>query len=82
MTKVLISLDDALLARIDEAANREKMSRSGYISQLAVRQFQDKDEARLARGREALDKLAELGRKMPSRDCDVTEWIRMDRDSH
>lgn len=35
--RVLISIDEQLLARIDRAASRKGMSRSGYLAELAER---------------------------------------------
>ena len=37
MAKVLLSIDDSLLDRIDRAARARGLSRSAYLSQLAAR---------------------------------------------
>jgi len=44
VTKVLISIEDALLRRVDKAARTLGLSRSGYIARLAT------DELRGAKG--------------------------------
>ncbi|HJP71597.1 MAG TPA: ribbon-helix-helix protein, CopG family [Candidatus Limnocylindria bacterium] len=38
--RVLISIDEQLLARIDEARARREMTRSGYLAQLAARDLE------------------------------------------
>lgn len=38
--RVLISIDERLLARIDEARARRDMTRSGYLAQLAARDLE------------------------------------------
>lgn len=61
MAKVLVSLNDALLRRIDRIAKSRGLSRSAYLAQLA-----DRDAARVAgpgstpTARRALNRLDEL----------------------
>jgi len=38
--RVLISIDERLLARVDQAASRQGMTRSAYLAQLAERDLQ------------------------------------------
>ncbi len=38
--RVLISIDERLLARIDQARSRQEMTRSAYLAQLAERDLQ------------------------------------------
>jgi hypothetical protein len=80
MAKVLVSLDDALLARIDRTARARGLSRSAYLASLAER-----DVAR-TRGpgtkpsvRRALAHLDELLAFTPPGDS--TALIRADRDA-
>lgn len=80
MAKVLVSLDDKLLRRIDRAASASGKSRSAYLSQLA--------ESEAARGagpgkspaaRAALGKLDRLFARAPAGDS--TAAIRAARDA-
>jgi Ribbon-helix-helix protein, copG family len=79
MAKVLVSLDDALLRRIDRAAKARGVSRSAYLSDVARR-----DVARLAgpgstsTARAALGRLDELFVAAPSESS--TSAIRAERD--
>jgi len=78
MGKVLVSFDDALLARIDRVARSRGLSRSAYLAELAER-----DGAR-AEGpgtdpavRAALGELDRLFEQSPGEDS--TEAIRAER---
>lgn len=83
MAKVLISIDDRLLERIDEEAHRRKTSRSALVSEMAAK------ELGLAKGpgadpdvRAALEDLRELFRTASYADHrDSTTIIREMRDS-
>jgi len=80
MTKVLVSIDDGLLARIDKAAGELGLSRSAYLSRIAAGEL----EASHGPGHDpsvhrALARLQELGRKYGTRG-DSTEFIRRMRD--
>ena len=80
MAKVLVSLDDALLRRIDRAAQARGLSRSAYLARLAER-----DLARLSGPgvspsvRRALARLDELFAGGPAEDS--TAAIRAERDA-
>jgi len=41
MSKILVSVDDKLLARIDRAARSAGLSRSAYLARLAAREVGD-----------------------------------------
>jgi hypothetical protein len=82
MAKVLISLEDALLRRIDRAAKALGMSRSGYLARLA------KDELRGERApgarRTSRDAMRRIDRLVASNGADgedSTSVIRDMRDS-
>jgi Arc/MetJ-type ribon-helix-helix transcriptional regulator len=76
MARVLISMPDELLERIDRQVQQAGGSRSGFLQDAARRQLGWPDpavfDAALARGREAL---ADAG------SFDSTEFIRADRDA-
>jgi hypothetical protein len=78
--KVLISLDDALLARIDRIAKSRGLSRSAYLAQLAER-----DAARVSGPgaspavRSALARLDELFERSPAGES--TDVVRSERDA-
>ena len=80
MTKVLVSLDDALLRRIDRIAKSRGLSRSAYLAGLA------EQDATRARGpgathpaRRALARLDALFAHGPAEDA--TAAIRAERDA-
>ena len=78
--KVLVSLDDALLRRVDEVARRRGLTRSAYLAALAERDVAaalgpGADE----RARVALSRLAAvLG---DAEGEDVTDAVRRERDA-
>jgi hypothetical protein len=80
MAKVLVSLDDALLRRIDRVARSRGISRSAYLAELARR-----DAARLSGpgadpgARQALARLDELFKRSPAGDS--TAVLRSERDA-
>lgn len=81
MAKVLISLDDRLLERIDRAAHERKMSRSALVAELAAKGLGEPIGPGVTlEVHEALRALEELFRDAPP--GDPTAWIREDRDSH
>ena len=80
MAKVLISLDQSLIDRIDREAQQRKMTRSALIAELAVKGLQLKGPGADPRVREAIKHARELLKDTPAGDS--TEWIRQDRDSH
>jgi hypothetical protein len=81
VAKILVTIDDRLLGRIDEAARKAGLSRSAYLSKLASQQL----GAELGPGADprvgqAIERLRELFRRMPVLE-DATAAIRADRDS-
>jgi hypothetical protein len=80
VAKVLVSLNDALLRRIDRMAKSRGLSRSGYLAELAER-----DAARSAGPgattgtRRALEHLDELFAQSPAGDS--TAALRSERDA-
>jgi metal-responsive CopG/Arc/MetJ family transcriptional regulator len=81
MSKILVSVDDKLLARIDSAARSAGLSRSAYLARLAER---DLGEARgpgaSRQARRALYRLQDLF-DAHSGEVDATSAIRGDRDA-
>ena len=81
MVKVLVSFDDALLARIDRAAREAALSRSAYLSRVAVVALGDeRGPGASPRARAALRRLDELFAKHPVGE-DATAAIRAERDA-
>jgi HicB_like antitoxin of bacterial toxin-antitoxin system len=74
VAKVLISLPDDLLSRIDEFAKRSAETRSGFLQRLAEREI----AADNARRRKEFEEL--LGPPLPA-GSDFTQMIREDRDN-
>jgi metal-responsive CopG/Arc/MetJ family transcriptional regulator len=80
MVKVLVSLDDALLRRVDRIAKSRGLSRSAYLAELAERDaahFEGPGTSRAAR--RALARLDDLFEGEPSQDS--TAAIRSERDA-
>lgn len=81
MAKVLVSLDERLLARLDKEARRQGLSRSAYLSRLAARELDARQgPGRGARVRQTLDRLDRLFGAKGQRE-DATVAIRSERDS-
>ncbi len=82
VAKVLVSLDDALLRRIDRIARGRGLSRSRYLAQLA-----EQDAARstgpgsMPTARRALTHLDALFARHPAGDGDSTAAVRSERDA-
>ena len=79
--KILVSIDERLLARLDEAARAAGLSRSAYLTRLTareLRQGRSADERR--RIRQAMRRLDALGRRNGT-PGDSTAAIRAARDS-
>jgi ribbon-helix-helix CopG family protein len=79
VAKVLVSLNDALLRRIDRIAKARGLSRSAYLAELAerdARRVQGPGASRAAR--RALTQLDELFANAPEEDS--TTAIRAERD--
>lgn len=75
MSKVLISIDNRLLRRIDRMARSSGLSRSAYIARLALREATSLP--RRASTQNALDRLDRLFAHAPSGDS--TAEIRTER---
>ena len=82
MAKILVSLDDKLLARLDKAARSLGLNRSAYISRIAAKEVgASHGPGREAAARRALGRLDDLFARN-RRDGDVTSAVRKDRNSH
>lgn len=76
-----MSLDDALLARIDRAARALGLTRSAFLSRLAARDLESTPgPGESAAVREALAALDRLFAAQPGRE-DATAAIRAERDA-
>lgn len=81
MAKVLVSLDDRLLQRIDRAAAARGMSRSAYLAHLAELGLGDGvGSGRSAPAQRALGALDDLFARRPMPE-DPTAAIRAERDA-
>jgi hypothetical protein len=81
MSKVLVSMDDKLLARVDRAARRLGLSRSAYLARLAARELDaTQGPGRDPKVREAIAGLQRLFAENPT-PGDITAIIREMRDS-
>lgn len=80
MAKVLVSLEDRLLRRIDRAARAYRLSRSAYLARLAERDLsRASGPGKSAAARHALARLDELFAGSPPGDS--TAAIRAERDA-
>jgi ribbon-helix-helix CopG family protein len=80
MAKVLVSLNDALLRRVDRIAKARGLSRSAYLAQLAERDATRSEGPGTTRAaRRALPRLDELFAAGPVEDS--THAIRAERDA-
>lgn len=80
MAKILISLNDGLLARIDKEARARGVSRSKYLSQLVARQLKiSSGPGQQASVRGALSRLDRLFMHQAGPE-DATVAVRKDRD--
>jgi hypothetical protein len=73
VAKVLISVPDRLLRRVDDAASRAGESRSGFLQRIAEREVAESS----ARVRKELEDLFEL---LAPAGGESGRWIREDRD--
>ncbi|MDO8186307.1 hypothetical protein Q5424_14425 [Conexibacter sp. JD483] len=82
MAKVLVTIEDNLLKRIDRSVGDRGLTRSAYLSELARRDL----DAQLGPGADpavhaAWDRLQQLGREMEyATDEDVVSLVRRTRD--
>jgi hypothetical protein len=80
MAKVLISIDERLLRRIDNACQRIGLSRSAYLARLASADLGHPDgPGSSPEARAALTQLDELFAEAPA--SESTDMIRLQRDS-
>ena len=82
MAKILVSVDNKLLARIDKAARALGLTRSAYLSRLAAREVEvSNGPGRVAATRHALRRIDELF-ATNKHETDITRVVRQERDSH
>lgn len=80
MSKVLVSVNDRLLKRIDRAASSRGLTRSSYLAQLAESDLARREgPGRMPATRAALRKLDRLFARSPAGDS--TEAVRAARDT-
>ena len=80
VAKVLVSLNDALLRRVDRIAKARGLSRSGYLAELAERDVaRSEGPGRSRAARRALSRLDNLFADGPTEDSTAT--IRAERDA-
>ena len=81
MSKILVSVDDKLLARIDRAARSAGLSRSAYLARLAACDLgEERGPGAGRQARRAFARLQKLFDAQPSGE-DATVAIRADRDA-
>ena len=61
--RVLISIDERILARIDDAAQRNGQTRSGFLAQAAMAQIEGGGSGAQARSKDALGALDEISKR-------------------
>jgi metal-responsive CopG/Arc/MetJ family transcriptional regulator len=81
MRKILVSVDEKLLAKIDRAAKAAGLSRSAYLARLAARDLgTDRGPGADRQARRAIAKLQKLFQDLPIAE-DTTSAVRAERDS-
>lgn len=81
MTKVLVSIDERLLARLDKEARHQGLSRSAYLARLAARELDARQgPGRAAHVGQAMERLDRLFAGQSTGE-DSTHAIRDERDS-
>ena len=81
VTKILVSIDERLLTRIDKEARRQGLARSAYLSRLASRELDARQgPGRAAHVRRALDRLDRLFGAHDARE-EATAAIRSERNA-
>jgi metal-responsive CopG/Arc/MetJ family transcriptional regulator len=81
MGKVLVSIDEKLLARIDRAARSAGLSRSAYLARLAARDLgEERGPGAGRQARRAVARLQRLFDTQPSGE-EATVAVRADRDA-
>ena len=81
VAKVMISIPDDLLARLDAQARANRETRSGFLQRLAERELEDADARVRADVDRLLSQIAALG-PGENADVDAAQLIREDRESH
>ena len=79
MAKVLVSLNDALLRRVDRVARFRNLSRSAYLAELAERDVARSGPGATPAARRALARLDELFARSPAGDSTAT--VRAERNA-
>jgi metal-responsive CopG/Arc/MetJ family transcriptional regulator len=81
MAKILVSIDDKLLRRIDRAAQASGLTRSAYLSRIAARDVgAERGPGADQRARRAMALLDRLFQQQPHPE-DTTVAIRAERDA-
>jgi predicted DNA-binding protein len=81
VAKVMISVPDELLERVDSHASATGETRSGFLQRLAERELETVEGLRLAEARRLLDLVrADFNDAEPA--IDAARLIREDRESH
>jgi len=81
MSKILVSVDDKLLAQIDRAARAAGLSRSAYLARLAARDLgSERGPGAGRQARRAIARLQKLFQAQPIKE-DATAALRAERDS-
>lgn len=81
VAKVMISIPNALLKRVDAYVSTAGESRSGFLQRLAERELERADTVRRARIEGLLDEIDALGPGANAH-LDAAQLIREDRESH
>ena len=82
VTKILVSIEERLLARVDKEARQQGLTRSAFLSRLAARELESREgPGRAAHVRRALDRIDRLFAAHKGGE-DATRAIRIERDSH
>jgi predicted transcriptional regulator len=81
VAKVMISISDDLLKRLDAQARANQETRSGFLQRLAAQELEQADGGRRAEIAGLLDRIASLG-PGKNADVDAAQLVREDRESH
>ena len=81
VAKVMISISDDLLARIDAQAKRNGETRSGFLQRLAERELEEDERRRRDEAKQLMEKI-ESTFTDDEPHFDVAQLIREDRESH
>jgi metal-responsive CopG/Arc/MetJ family transcriptional regulator len=82
VAKVLISLPDELLGRIDAQTARVGESRSGFFQRLAERELEQEHQRWRQEIRQMMDELLTIEPEKKVPHVDAAQLIREDRESH